>query len=72
MTSASADSTTAMRTPCASTWLEATAAPVNQDIQATEQSAKQCVMGCARMEDPAFHLTTAFASKDLRERGVKQ
>lgn len=28
--------------------------------------------GCARTEDPVFHLTTAFASKDLRGRGVKQ
>lgn len=33
---------------------------------------QQCVTDCARTEDPAFHLTTAFASKDLRGRGVKQ
>lgn len=40
MTSVSADSTTAMRMPCASTWLEATAALVSQATRAMGRSAK--------------------------------
>lgn len=40
MMSASADSTTAMRMPCASTWLEATAAPVSPATLVMGQSAK--------------------------------
>lgn len=39
-TNASAGSTTATTTPCASTWSEATAAPASQVTLATEQSAK--------------------------------
>lgn len=40
MTSASAGSTTVMRTPFALTWSEATAAPVSRATPATGQSAK--------------------------------
>ena len=40
MTNALAGSTTAMRTPCALTWSEATAAPVSRATLATGQSAK--------------------------------
>lgn len=40
MMSASADSTTVMRTPCASTWLEATAVRVSRATLAMGQSAK--------------------------------
>ncbi|TKS73681.1 hypothetical protein D9C73_007761 [Collichthys lucidus] len=72
MTSASADSTTATRMPCALTWSEATAAPASRATLATGQSAKLCVTDCARMEEPASHLTTAFASKDLLGRDARQ
>lgn len=40
MMNVSAGSTTVMRMPCASTWLEATAAPVNRATLAMGQSAK--------------------------------
>lgn len=40
MTSASVDSTTAMRMPCASTWLEATAARASRATRETGQFAK--------------------------------
>lgn len=66
------DSTTAMRTPYASTWLEATAARVSRATLAMGQSAKLCVTDCARMGEPASHQTTAFASKDLLERDARQ
>lgn len=46
MTNASAGSTTVMRMPCASTWSEATVAPVNQATLAMGQSAKVSVTCC--------------------------
>lgn len=44
--SASAGSTTATRTPCASTWSGATAAPASPVTPATERSAKVSRPGC--------------------------
>lgn len=45
MMSASAGSTTAMRTPCASTWSVATAAPASRVTRAMERSAKVSHLG---------------------------
>lgn len=59
MTSASADSTTATRMPCALTWSEATAAPVSRATLATGQSAKVSTASLVRL----FHASCTYKSQ---------